>query len=272
MTGEAQEEFFAQYWAAKKAVAAYGLSKDFEDEPSIATTPSSSASWATNVPVERWSDVYNQAVSLDYPHFIHLKPGTGKSYILLRWTRDSAKPLGIPSGTLVTSGVAVTTSGQGGSMATQQAPTTEDESVEEIIWRVGTTLSVGYRAELTARLTELQRAVQEEEPDGRGITVKSLQEFIEFLKTNPALRCPSITVTPERNVYASWKSGPNKVFSIHFLPDGKVRFVIFCPNKKHEEEIIRLSGTATADIIMSTVTPHGVLSWASDEGRSNPRF
>ncbi len=149
-------------------------------------------------------------------------------------------------------------------MATQQPPTTEDESVEEIIWRVGTTLSARYKAKLTSRLSELQKSVQEEELDGRGITVRSLQHFIELLKAYPALRWPAVSVTPDRNIYASWKSGSDRVFSIHFLPDGKVRFVIFCPNDKHSDEIIRLSGAATVDVIIDIAKPHGVLKWTSE--------
>ena len=148
---------------------------------------------------------------------------------------------------------------------------TEDESVEEIIWHVGTTLSVRYRAKLASRLSELQKAVQEEELDGRGITVRSLQHFIELLKAYPALRCPAVSVTPDRNIYASWKSGSDRVFSIHFLPDGKVRFVIFCPNDKHAGEVIRLSGAATVDVVMSIAKPHGVLNWASEvKGQAIP--
>ena len=154
--------------------------------------------------------------------------------------------------------------GQSGSMGTQQPPTIEDESVEEIIWRVGTTLSVQYRAKLTSRLSELQKAVQEEELDGRGISAKSLQHFLKLLKAYPTLRCPAVSVTPDRNIYASWKSGSDRVFSIHFLPDGKVRFVIFCPNEKHSGETIRLSGAATLDVVMSVVEPHGVLNWATE--------
>ena len=174
--------------------------------------------------------------------------------------------LGSPFGTLITSNVAVTltTSGQGGSMATQQPPTTEDETVEEIIWGVGTTLSVGYRAKLAARLTELHRAVQEEEPDGRGIIAKSLQHFIELLKAYPGLKCPTLSVTPDRNIYASWRAGSDRVFSVHFLPDGNVRFVIFSPNDKHPGETIRLSGAATVDILMSIVEPHKVQNWVCE--------
>ncbi len=149
-------------------------------------------------------------------------------------------------------------------MATQQPPITENESVEEIIWHVGTTLSVRYKAKLAFRLSELQKAVQEEELDGRGITVRSLQHFVELLKGYPSLRCPTVSVTPDRNIYTSWKSGSDRVFSIHFLPDGKVRFVIFCPNDKHSGETIRLSGAATVDVIIDIAKPHGVLKWASE--------
>jgi hypothetical protein len=85
----------------------------------------------------------------------------------------------------------------GANMATQQPPTTDDESVEGIIWRVGTTLSARYRAKLTSRLSELQNAVQEEELASRGITVRSLQHFIELLKAYPVLRCPAVSVTPD---------------------------------------------------------------------------
>lgn len=166
----------------------------------------------------------------------------------------------VMSGTLVTP----FTFRHGGSMATQQPPTTEDESVEEIIWRVGTTLAVPYRTRLVSRLRALQIAVQEEELDGRGITVRSLHHFIELLKAYPALRCPAISATPERNIYATWKSGSDRVFSIHLLPDGKVRFVIFFPNDKHPGQTIRLSGLATVDTIISVATPHGVLNWATE--------
>lgn len=143
-------------------------------------------------------------------------------------------------------------------------PNYKRQPVEEIIWSAGTTLSVSYRTKLASRLTELQKAVQEEELDARGITARSLEHFIELLKAYPALRCPAVSVTPERNIYASWKSGSERVFSIHFLPDGKVRFVIFCPNDKHPDQTIRLSGTATVDVIVSVAAPHGVLSWAAE--------
>jgi hypothetical protein len=261
MTEEGRDQSFGQYWAAKKAVAACGFSENFEEEQSFATSPSSAASAGSAPPV------------LVYPRISALAHTVGKTYIV--YTGTSAKPFEIVPATFAASRALRTPAmfDPGANMATQQPPpTTDDESVEGIVWRVGTTLSARYRAQLMSRLSELQNAVQEEELDGRGITVRSLQHFIELLKAYPVLRCPAVSVTPDRNIYASWKSGSDRVFSIHFLPDGKARFVIFCPNDKHPGETIRLSGTATVDVVISIAEPHGVLNWASDERPGNPRF
>ncbi len=266
MTEETPEQLFGNIWTAKEAVVAYGV-KEFEEEPSFTITPSSSASWAAN---PRFVSA-SETPSRDYAHVLRVAIGSGKTHIFLRCI---AKPFGILPATLVTSREAVTLStiGQGLSMATQQPPAAEDETAEEIIWRVATTLSVRYRAKLTVRLSELQKAVQEEELDGRGITVRSLHHFVEFLKVNPTLRCPAVSVTPDRNIYASWKSGTDRVFSIHFLADGKVRFVIFYPNEKHPGETVRISGVATGDVVMSIATPHCVLNWILDERPDSTRF
>ncbi len=253
MTEANQAQTAGKYLAARAAAAAHGFSENFEEQLRFSTIPGSATSDTSN------------AVVMVYPRAAGLLPGGRKTY-LVSYKEASIKPFEIGPATLVTSKTlgTVTIFGQGGSMATQQPPTTEDESVEEIIWRVGTTLSVRYRTRLISRLIELQRAVQEEELDGRGISAQSLQHFIELLKAYPALRCPAVSVTPDRNIYASWKSGPDRVFSIHFLPDGKVRFVIICPNDKHPDQTIRLPGAATVDVIIDIAKPLGVLEWASE--------
>jgi hypothetical protein len=255
MTDEDQEESFGKYWTAKRAMVAYSLSEDFEEEAAFSTSPDTSASWLANT-----------------PRFVRMTGSAGKTYILDTRTISPVKPLVIFPSALTTSEAirTPTTAGPGDSMATQQSTVREDERAEELIWRIGTTPSIRHRVRLAARLTELQKTVREEEMDGRGIAVRSLQHFFEFLKAYPDLRCPTISATPERNIYVSWKSGSNRVFSVHFLPDGNVRFVIFCPNDKHKGEMIRISGTATADTIISIATPHGVLNWASNERRDNP--
>jgi len=257
MTEEAPQQVFGKIWTAKEPVIAYGAS-EFEEESSFSTTPSSS-SWSASPRLVNAPETPSQ----DYAQVLQVPMGSGKTHIFLKYV---AKSLGILPATVVTSREFMTLNmvGQARSMATQQQPATEDETVEEIIWRVATTLSVRYRTKLTVRLSELQKAVQEEELDGRGITVGSLQHFVELLKAYPSLRCPTVSVTPDRNIYATWKSGSDRVFSIHFLPDGRIRFVIFCPNDKHSGETIRLSGAATVDVILDIAKPHGVLNWASE--------
>ena len=260
MTEEAQEQLFERYWLARKAVAAYELSEKFEDEQSFSTASSNSASRVTNLTIDP-SEACVQAVL------------TGKTYII-KYISDYAKAFRNVPATFVTSRTLETlfTTGEGGSMATQQPPVTDKESFNEIIRCIETAFPVRYRARLASRLTELEKAVQEEEMDGRGISITSLHHFVEFLKTYPVLRCPAVSVTPERNIYAFWKSGTDRVFSIHFLADGNVRFVVFCPNRVHPGEAIRLSGAATADVLMSVAAPHGVLDWATDERTAGSGF
>jgi len=258
MTEEAPEQVFGKIWTAKEPAIAYGAS-EFEEESSFSTTPSSSASWAASPRLVKPPETPAQ----DYAHVLQVAMGSGKTHIFLKYV---TKSLGILPATVVTSREFMTLNmvGQARSMATQQQPATEDETVEELIWLVATTLAVRYRTKLAVRLSELQKAVQEGELDGRGITVRSLQHFIELLKAYPSLRCPTVSVTPDRNIYATWKSGSDRVFSIHFLPDGRIRFVIFCPNDKHSGETIRLSGAATVDVILDIAKPHGILNWASE--------
>lgn len=272
MTAESPEELFGRYWAAKEAGAAYGLSEDFEEETSFATDPAASASWTEHPLAEHARGIIAQLLLQNYSRFVPVRATPGKNYILGTYTIRPVESLLSQLSDLISSEAGRTPSARvpSHSMATQQSSVTEDDRVEELIWRIGTAPSIRYRQRLAARLTEIQKTVQEEEPDGRGITVRSLQLFFDFLKAHPNLRCPTISATPERNIYASWKSGPTRVFSVHFFPDGNVRFVIFCPNEKHKDEMIRISGTATADTIISIATPHGVLDWSANERPDNP--
>jgi len=272
MTEEARDHSFGRYLNAKKAGVFYGLSENFEHEPNFAVTSSNSAAWGKKFTIVEPSHAYAEAVPINYPNVTHIRRGTGKIYLVIdNYTKASGKLEILPTSMIASNtGEMLFTVSQSGSMATQQPTSAENESIEEIIWRVGTSVPISYRTKLAARLRELQDTVQEEESDGLGIAVRSLQHFIEFLKAHPILRRPAVSVTPDRNIYASWKSTANRVFSIHFFPDGNVRFVIFRPNEKHTAEVIRLSGTATVDVVMSIAALHEVLSWASDEGPTNP--
>ena len=163
MTGEYREQSFGRYHAVNEAVAAYGASENFEDEPSFATTPSSSALWSKNPTTVSRPGLLVQAVPEGYPRVFTLAPGSGKTYTIIEHGRTLLKRFEFVPTTLVGSGAFETLFpiGHGGSMATQPPTITEDERVEEIIWRVRTTLPVRYRARLASRLRELAKAVRD---------------------------------------------------------------------------------------------------------------
>ena len=92
---------------------------------------------------------------------------------------------------------------------------------------------------------------------------KNIQDFYSFLQLHTSLKCPTISLTPEYDIYVSWRAEQNRVFSVHFMPNGNARFVIFKPNDRHPEQQIRISGAVTTDILKETVAPHKVWDWIS---------
>ena len=138
----------------------------------------------------------------------------------------------------------------------------EEDQIQKLIFRIRTSPSVLCK-ELANRLLVLFDDAKEEEAS---IAIDSLRDFYSFFRLNTNLKCPTISLTPEYNIYASWRVDQNRVFSVHFLSNGDVRYVIFKPNDKHPERQIRVSGTATIDILQETVAFYGVWNWISVPG------
>lgn len=137
----------------------------------------------------------------------------------------------------------------------------EEKQLRELIFRLRTTLSIPYRESLANRLNTLFHDSKEEDPSSIGITIGSLRCFYNFIKLNIDLTCPTITLTPETNIYATWREKINHLTSVHFLPNGETRFVIFKPNTRHPEKTVRIYGTTTFDNLMETLEPYGVKDW-----------
>jgi hypothetical protein len=117
---------------------------------------------------------------------------------------------------------------------------------------------------LANKLLTLFNDAKEDDPASLGIAVGSFRNFYNFFQLHTNLKCPTISLTPDYNIYASWRSDQKRVFSVHFLPNGDVHFVMFKPNNRHPERQIRISGTATTDILMETVAPYAVQDWISE--------
>jgi hypothetical protein len=140
----------------------------------------------------------------------------------------------------------------------------EEDQVQELIFRIKRSKSICYRESLANRLLTLFNDAKEEDPDCLGIATKSLRNFNNFLYLHTNLNCPTISLTPDYNIYASWKGEQGRVFSLHFLPNEDVRFVIFKPNDRHPERKIRVSGIATTDVLKETMMSYRIKEWISE--------
>ncbi len=140
----------------------------------------------------------------------------------------------------------------------------EENEIHELIFRIRRSHSIPHRENFANKLLTLHNDAKEEDSDSSGIALGSLRYFYNFLQLHANLKCPIISLTPDNNIYASWREEQNRVFSVHFLPNGDVRFVIFKPNERHPGRQIRISGTATTDTLMETITPNGLRDWITE--------
>jgi hypothetical protein len=140
----------------------------------------------------------------------------------------------------------------------------EEDQIQQLIYQIKTSPIILYRERIANRLVTLFNDAKEEDFTSGGIAIGSLRNFYNCFQLHTDLKCPTISLTPDNNIYASWRVDQKKVFSVLFLPNGDTRFVVFKPNDLHPERQIRISGTATTDILMDTVAPYGVWDWISE--------
>jgi len=142
----------------------------------------------------------------------------------------------------------------------------EDAQVQELIFHIKESISIHCHENLANRLITLFKDAKAEDSANIGIAVESLRNFYYFFRsnTNTNLKCPSISLTPDNDIYASWRVERSRIFSVHFLPDDNVQFVIFKPNDKHPEKLFRFSGLVTTDALMELASKYGVNDWISE--------
>jgi hypothetical protein len=141
----------------------------------------------------------------------------------------------------------------------------EEDQVKELIFQIRKSLPICYRESLANRILTLFNDAKEEDSASLGIAVGSLRNFYNFLRLHTNLKYPNISLTPDDNIYTSWRDEQNKLFSVLFLPNREdARFVIFKPNNRHPKRQIRISGTVTTDILIETVETYNILDWISE--------
>jgi hypothetical protein len=204
----------------------------------------------------------------------------------VQFTKDYSTPQGwasttdvpidypVPNGWLRRSVREAVTGGLVGELNIQGDPTTEHNTLEknealtlDLISRLAFTPSIPDRLSLGKRLFELYEDAKEEESESAGMCIESLRSFYAFLQAHSYLKRPSVTLTEDNEIYASWSAGREKVFSILFLSFGVVRFVILAPSTKKPKQHVKLSGMTDVESLLEKVKPWGVLDWAGSDKR-----
>jgi len=137
-----------------------------------------------------------------------------------------------------------------------------EEKVHLFISHIGTSLAAPYKKRLAKRIKDLFDFTIEDEADSTGMSADSLHHFIAFLQNYSKLKYPDVVLSPEWNIVSEWHIDSNHHFSVDFLPNGDVRFVIFRPNPKKPKKTDRFSGMSTSDCLYEIMKNNGVLSWA----------
>jgi hypothetical protein len=142
----------------------------------------------------------------------------------------------------------------------------EADQIQKTILQFDPFQTVLHKSALTSNLLALFSSAKEEDSNSPGLEIGSLRSFLGFMLLNPTLRLPSISLTPECHVYITWKMAKGKLFSVRFLPDGNIRFVLFSENKLHPNKIDRTYGITTSDLIMQVIEGREVKDWICNEG------
>ena len=141
------------------------------------------------------------------------------------------------------------------------------QRIEKIVQHIRKALALEDRNRIANRIEVLEEARLEELDNGDlPLSPKSLEAFVSFLRREPGLKYPILTLSPDGFVFAEWEAAPNRYFAVEFLgTNDVVRFVIFSPNPRHPDKRVSLSGSATVDTLMIVAEPRGVRSWAGME-------
>ncbi len=143
---------------------------------------------------------------------------------------------------------------------------TQEYQLQEIIYQFKTSFVILHRERIVNRILSLIDQAKEEEESSLGIDLGSLRNFYDFLQINLDLKYPSITLTSDNRIYASWKRDSIYVVSILFLSSKwDVRFALLKPNNKHTNRQEQFSGKTTIDMVMDKVKQLGCLSLVVNE-------
>jgi hypothetical protein len=144
---------------------------------------------------------------------------------------------------------------------------TAEGRIEQLIRSIRDASPLIYRERLSHRLEFLLNAMKEEGEEWNEDSPESLRVMLLFLQNVPDFRYPTVTITPSATFRVQWAADRNRHFAADFLPDGQVKFVVFCPDPRHSDRIQRISGITSRENLIDVVKPYKVRDWAADAGK-----
>lgn len=123
---------------------------------------------------------------------------------------------------------------------------------------------ISHASRIADRLAYLREAAEEEADETRP-NPNSIRRFFEFLTLHKRLRYPDLSLTPDGEIYAQWRESADRQFSLVFLPDGTIHFVLFAPNKGKPDMVVRIHGVESYRTVLENLQLYGIQQWIIDE-------
>jgi len=113
---------------------------------------------------------------------------------------------------------------------------------------------------LAERLCELRIDLLEDEGSPE-LSIRSVLGLIKFLRLNPSVSDPGLSVSSSGNIRAEWHQSWRQHFVCEFSSDTDARFVIFVQDPNVPTKTLRLSATCSIESVIEQALPHGIATW-----------
>ncbi|MGH8726894.1 MAG: hypothetical protein ACREV9_01760 [Burkholderiales bacterium] len=138
-----------------------------------------------------------------------------------------------------------------------------DARSDSILSDLLSTSSIRHGKRIVERLRNLALAAVEEcEP---GPSSKAMDALRAFLRNDPALKYPDLTLGPGGALLAEWRESGRRLLGVYFSDSPTLKFVVFRPNARHPQIIDRYSGTTTIDELVGKLLDLDGLTWAHEQ-------
>ncbi len=137
----------------------------------------------------------------------------------------------------------------------------EEKQVQQLISQISLFDQLSCKEIIKNKLGKLYNISKEEDPESTGISLESLRTFFKFLQKSIMAECPIISLTPDNNIYTTWKNIDGQLLSLNFLQDGNVSFVLFKFDTNNPAKMTPASDTIPVTQLFRVIDFTEILGW-----------